>query len=113
MEASAPPRPVEPPLPAATCGPPSRPQWPRPSVKPPSKIKTTRQVDHTPGGPKHLKSVVLTPESLEVGRIRVISLHGHKPLLFGHVAGHLRQFRHYAHQATGPRETVGRNQYPP
>src|SRR5258708_37636104 len=59
MEVSAPPRPVEPRPPAATCGPPSRPQCPRPSVKPPSKIKTTRQVDHTPVGPKHLKSVVL------------------------------------------------------
>src|SRR5258708_23030691 len=68
MEVSAPPRPVEPRPPAATCGPPSRPQCPRPPVKPPSKIKTARQVDHTPVGPKHLKSVVLAEGGVQPSR---------------------------------------------
>jgi hypothetical protein len=59
MEASAPPRPVEPRLPAARCGLPLCPGHPGPIAKPPSNIKTSRQVDHIPVDPKHLKSVVL------------------------------------------------------
>src|SRR5712692_4810799 len=59
MEASAPPRPVEPRPPAARCGLLSYPGCPNPVSKPPNRIETTRKVDHTPISTKHLKSVVL------------------------------------------------------
>src|ERR1019366_2406002 len=45
--------------PAARCGPLSCLGALKPAGKPPSKIKTARQVDHAPARTKHLKSLVL------------------------------------------------------
>src|SRR5712692_5117430 len=83
MEASAPPRPVEPRPPAARCGLLSYPGCPNPVSKPPNRIETTRKVDHTPLSTKHLKSVVLTLRPLESdGTVqpRLWAISGHAPL---------------------------------
>lgn len=73
MELNAPPRPADPRPPAGRCGPLSCPECPKPVGKPPSRVQTPRQVDYTPTGTKHLKSVVLP--AARVGS-RALRLHG-------------------------------------